>query len=164
MKREVGKAKSEENLCNCTALRKASRRISQLYDSALSSSGLKTTQRSIMTQIRRSQPTTVGKLAAALVMDSGALAHTLKPLERDRLVAIKIDSEDRRNRLITLTPLGSTRLAASDAHWENAQRAFEQAFGGVKSDALRDAMRLLVSDDFAATFEKTMARTAEGPL
>ncbi len=33
--------------CNCTALRKASRRISQLYDTALAPSGLKTTQRAI---------------------------------------------------------------------------------------------------------------------
>lgn len=164
MKRETSRAKSAENLCNCTALRKASRRISQLYDSALSSSGLKTTQRSILAQIRRSQPTTVGNLAEALVMDSGALAHTLKPLERDRLVAIDIDPKDRRNRLITLTQLGRTRLAGSDVLWENAQGAFEQAFGRVKSDALREAMRLLVSDNFAAAFEETMARAAEGSI
>lgn len=164
MKLETSKAKSEENACNCTALRKASRRISQLYDLALSSSGLKTTQRSILTQIRRSQPITVGSLAAALVMDSGALAHTLKPLERDRLVSIDIDPEDRRSRLITLTPLGRKRLAASDVLWETAQRAFEQAFGRAKSEAIRDAMRLLVSDNFAATFEKTMARAGEGSI
>jgi DNA-binding MarR family transcriptional regulator len=162
MKRDTSKAKSAENPCNSTALRKASRRISQLYDAALSSTGLKTTQRSILMQIHRSQPATVGNLAGALVMDSGALAHTLKPLERDGLVAIDIDPDDRRNRLITLTRLGRTRLAASDAVWENAQCAFEQAFGRVKSEALRDAMRLLVSDDFAASFEKTMTKAAEG--
>ena len=45
--------------CNCTALRKASRRISQLYDTALAPSGLKTTQRAILAQIGRSEPTTV---------------------------------------------------------------------------------------------------------
>jgi hypothetical protein len=95
-------------------------------------------------------------------MDSGALAHTLKPLERDRLVAIDIDPDDRRNRLITLTPLGRARLAASDALWENAQRAFEQAFGRVKSDTLRDALSLLVSDKFATTFEETMVMADEG--
>jgi DNA-binding MarR family transcriptional regulator len=164
MKRETSKAKSDENSCNCTALRKASRRISQLYDSALSSCGLKTTQRSILTQIRRSQPTTVGNLAAALVMNSGALAHTLKPLERDGLVAIDIDPEDRRNRLITLTLLGRKRLSDSDDLWENAQRAFEKAFGRVKSDAIREAMRLLVSNDFAVTFEETLATTTEGSI
>jgi DNA-binding MarR family transcriptional regulator len=160
----MNKVKVEENRCNCTALRKASRRISQLYDSALLPTGLKTTQRSILTQIRRAQSTTVGNLAEALVMDSGALAHTLKPLERDKLISIDIDPKDRRNRLITLTPLGHTRLAASDTLWENAQHAFEQAFGHVKSKALRDAMRLLVSDKFAATFEETMTKAAEGSI
>src|ERR1700716_1246380 len=76
------------SVCNCTALRKASRRISQLYDAALAPSGLKTTQRAILAQIRRSEATTVGNLAEALVMDAGALAHTLKPLERDGLISI----------------------------------------------------------------------------
>jgi DNA-binding MarR family transcriptional regulator len=161
MERGRNKTKAEEHRCNCTALRKASRRISQLYDSALSPSGLKTTQRAILTQIGRSQPTTVGNLAEALVMDAGALAHTLKPLERDKLVAIDIDPQDRRNRLITLTPLGQTQLASSEVHWENAQRAFEQAFGRIKSDALRDALRLLVSDKFAAAFEETLVMAAK---
>ena len=93
--------------CNCTALRKASRRISQLYDAALAPSGIKTTQRAILAQVGRSEPATVGELAEALVMDSGALAHTLKPLERDGLVDVAIDPADRRNRLITLTRVRS---------------------------------------------------------
>jgi len=86
---------SEGSRCTCTALRKASRRISQLYDTALAPSGLKMRQRAILAQISRSEPTTVGALAEALVMDSGALAHTLKPLEPDRLVAIEIDPDER---------------------------------------------------------------------
>jgi DNA-binding MarR family transcriptional regulator len=153
---ETIKAASYESTCNCTALRKASRRISQLYDTALSSCGLKTTQRSILSEIRRSQPTTVSELADALVMDPGGLAHTLKPLVRDKFVAIEIDPSDRRNRLITLTPQGRRKLAASDALWEQAQVAFEQGFSKVKSESMRDALRLLISDDFAASFEGTM--------
>src|ERR1700677_4675493 len=103
--------------CSCTALRKASRRISQLYDTALAPSGVKTTQRAILAQIGRAGPTNMGQLANALVMDSGALAHTLKPLERDRLVAIEVDPNDRRNRLITLTRQGSAKLAETDLLW-----------------------------------------------
>jgi DNA-binding MarR family transcriptional regulator len=150
----------EGSRCNCTALRKASRRISQLYDTALGPSGLKTTQRTILAQISRSEPTTVGALAEALVMDSGALAHTLKPLERDRLVAIKIDPDDRRNRLITLTPRGRAKLAETDALWAKAQQGFEIAFGGAESEALREALRFLVSDSFVATFESSLTSPA----
>ena len=139
--------------CNCTALRKASRRISQLYDTALAPSGLKTTQRAILAEIGRSAPTTVGKLAEALVMDSGALAHTLKPLARDGLVAVTADPADRRNRLITLTRHGRAKLAETDALWAKAQRGFEAAFGRAESESLREALRLLISDGFVATFE-----------
>lgn len=148
---------SDRSRCNCTALRKASRRVSQLYDTALAPSGLKTTQRAILAEISRSEPTTVGALAEALVMDSGALAHTLKPLERDRLVTIEIDPDDRRNRLITLTAKGRAKLAETDALWAKAQRGFEIAFGRAKSEALREALGFLVSDDFISTFESSLS-------
>jgi DNA-binding MarR family transcriptional regulator len=146
----------EVSRCNCTALRKASRRISQLYDTALAPSGLKTTQRAILAQIGRSERTTVGELAEALVMDSGALAHTLKPLERDGLIAVAVDPNDRRNRLITLTRRGRTKLAETDALWAKAQRGFEAAFGRADSEALREGLRFLISADFAATFENVL--------
>jgi DNA-binding MarR family transcriptional regulator len=146
--------------CNCTALRKASRRISQLYDTALAPSGLKTTQRAILAQIGRSEPTTVGDLAEALVMDSGALAHTLKPLERDGLIAVATDPDDRRSRLITLTGQGRAKLAETDALWAKAQRGFEAAFGRAESELLREGLRFLISDDFAAAFENVLSTPA----
>ncbi len=139
--------------CYCTALRKASRRISQLYDAQLASDDLKITQRAILAQIGRSEPTTVGTLAAALVMDSGALAHTLKPLERDGLVTITVDESDRRNRLITLTRRGRAKLADSDARWKSAQQAFEASLGRAKIEALRETLKILASDEFAVAFD-----------
>jgi DNA-binding MarR family transcriptional regulator len=149
---------SQAGRCNCTTLRKASRRISQLYDAVLAPSGLKTTQRAILAQIRRSESTTVGHLAEALVMDAGALAHTLKPLERDRLVSVDVDPKDRRNRVAKLTPAGHAHLAKSNKLWENAQRGFETGFGRLKSAGLREAMQFLVSGEFVSVFEKTIAK------
>ena len=146
-----------ESRCHCTALRKASRRISQLYDVTLAPSGLKTTQRAILAQIGRSQPTTVGVLAEALVMDAGGLAHTLKPLIRDGLIATDVDPQDRRNRLIRLTSAGQRKLRESDVLWEAAQKGFEKSFGGVRSETLRKAMQLLVSDQFTEDFEVSLA-------
>ena len=143
--------------CNCTALRKATRRISQLYDTALAPSGLKTTQRAILAQLGRSEPASVGQLAEALVMDAGALAHTLKPLERDRLIAVTVDPDDRRSRMITLTRQGRAKLAESDALWAKAQAGFEAAFGRVESEALRQALQLLVSDRFNSNFAEALS-------
>jgi len=145
----------EKSLCNCTALRKATRRVSQLYDSALEPCGLRTTQRSILMQIARSgNPPPLGELAEALVMDRGALTHTLKPLQRDRLIEIRIDPEDRRNRLVALTAAGRKKIEESTTLWKRAQAGFETAFGVAKSAALRQALEFVVSEDFVAAFNR----------
>ena len=93
-------------------------------------------------------------------MDAGALAHTLKPLERDGLISIDVDPDDRRNRVAKLTSAGNARLSESDRLWENAQRGFEVAFGRAKSEALREAMQFLVTGDFVRAFEKATAKAA----
>ena len=90
--------RNQKSLCNCTALRKATRRVSQLYDSALEPCGLRATQRTILSQIARTGTPPMGELAEALVMDRGALTHNLKPLQRDGLIKISVDPQDRRNR------------------------------------------------------------------
>ncbi|WP_459678268.1 MarR family winged helix-turn-helix transcriptional regulator [Acidisoma sp. 7E03] len=137
---------SGESPCSCTALRKATRRISQLYDHILAPTGLRTTQRAILAEIGRSQPVTTGRLAAALIMDSGGLTHTLKPLEREGYIAIAVDPLDRRNRLIRLTPTGQSKLRESEALWAEAQTAFEAALGADRSRTFRDVTQFLTSD------------------
>ena len=143
---------NQKSLCNCTALRKATRRVSQLYDSALEPCGLRTTQRAILNHIARAGTPAMGDLAEALVMDRGALTHNLKPLERDGLVKISVDPQDRRNRLIALTAQGRARLAESEVLWARAQRGFEASFGAAKSASLRKALEYLVSDNFVIAF------------
>ena len=142
----------QKSLCNCTALRKATRRVSQLYDSALEPCGLRTTQRAILHHIARSGTPPLGELAEALVMDRGALTHNLKPLERDGLVEVHVDPEDRRNRLVALTAAGRAKLAESEPLWKRAQAGFETAFGAAKSASLRKALEYLVSEDFVVAF------------
>ena len=143
---------NQKSLCNCTALRKATRRVSQLYDSALEPCGLRTTQRAILNHIARAGTPSMGDLAEALVMDRGALTHNLKPLERDGLIKISGDPQDRRNRLIALTAQGRAKLAESEVLWARAQRGFEASFGAAKSASLRKAIEYLVSDNFENAF------------
>jgi DNA-binding MarR family transcriptional regulator len=87
-------------------MRKASRRLTQLYDDALEPSGLRSTQFAILAELdRRSpEPPTMRVLADALVMDRSALGHNLRPPERDKLVALDQGSEDRRRRHVVMTP------------------------------------------------------------
>ena len=148
----LAKAKAENN-CNCTALRKASRRVSQLYDGALASCGLRVTQLAIMNQILRMGTPAMGELARALVMDPGALAHNVKPLERDGLIEIVADPVDRRNRLIALTQAGRRKLVESERSWARAQKRFEASFGTNEAAALRRALAFIASDRFLEAFQ-----------
>jgi DNA-binding MarR family transcriptional regulator len=148
--------------CSCTALRKATRRVSQLYDAVLAPSGLKITQRAILALINRSEPTTVSALAEILVMDAGALTHTLKPLDRDDFIAVAVDPNDRRSRLISLTRQGRAKLAETDALWAQAQAGFDAAIGRMDSDELRRMLRMLVSETFNANFQEGVAAARIG--
>jgi DNA-binding MarR family transcriptional regulator len=124
--------------CNATALRKASRRLTQLYDSALEPSGLRSTQFAILIELNNwsGSPPTLAELAAALVMERSALGHTLRPLEREGLVSLD-PGEDRRQRYVVLTAKGKTKCKECVRLWESAQRRFEEVFGRTESAALR---------------------------
>src|SRR5258705_2988900 len=95
-----------ENLCNVTALRKATRRISQLYDAMLAPTGLRSTQRAILVYVARYGSPTMSELAAALVVDRSALNPNLKPLERDRLLRGRVGPGELRSRLVPVSELG----------------------------------------------------------
>ena len=144
---------SPEAVCNGTALRKATRRVSQLYDAVLAPCGLRSTQRSILIHIARAGTPTMGDLAAALVLDRSALAHNLKPLERDGFVAVVVDPADKRNRLVTLTAVGQAKLEESQALWRQAQHRFETTFGAEQASALRQSLAMISSAAFAKAFQ-----------
>jgi DNA-binding MarR family transcriptional regulator len=135
--------------CNGTAMRRAMRRVSQIYDEALALSGLRSTQRSLLVGIARAGRLTMSELAASLVLDRSALAHNIKPLERDGLVEVVADEHDKRNRLVALTGAGWAKLAQSQPLWEEAQRRFERALGEEKARAFRATLDYIASPEFA---------------
>ncbi|HAQ82342.1 MAG: MarR family transcriptional regulator [Bradyrhizobium sp. PARBB1] len=145
---EAVMAKIETSRCNLTALRKATRRVSQLYDQILATSGLRGTQRAILAYVKRSGSPTMGELAAALVLDRTALNHNLKPLERDGLLTITVDKNDRRSRLVRLTKRGEARLDESRSAWLEAQERFETAFGAGQAADLRQTLELVAALEF----------------
>ena len=95
----------------------------------------------------------MGDLAAALVLDRSALAHNLKPLERDGFVAVVVDPADKRNRLVTLTQAGTAKLEESQLLWLQAQHRFEAAFGAGEASALRQSLAVIASAPFAKAFQ-----------
>ena len=130
--------------CNCQALRQAARRVTQAYDTHLALVGLKTTQYSILAKLNRLGPLSINELAKLMVMDRTTLGRAVKPLERDRLLAIGAD-DDGRKRSLKLTAAGQARLKAATAKWREAQKEFELAYGVLESAGLRTALQRVVA-------------------
>jgi len=135
-------------LCHATSLRKATRRISQLYDAVLAPCGLRSTQRSILIQVARNQAPALTELAAILVIDRSALAQNLKPLEREGLIAVSVDPDDKRSRRVNLTQAGLDKLLESQALWEQAQQCFEKSLGTQQARELRELLAKVASLDY----------------
>lgn len=139
-------------VCNGAALRKASRRVTQLYDSILAPCGLTISQRSVLVHVQRAEAPTMSELAYAMVLDRSALAHNLKPLERDGYLVQMKDAKDGRSRRVSLTASGRAKLNEANLLWRKAQVRFEKTYGPDRSEALRFALADIFSDEFAAAF------------
>jgi DNA-binding MarR family transcriptional regulator len=102
--------------------------------------------------------TKYGELASSLVIDRSDLAHNLKPLERDGLVEIVVDQDDKRTRLATLTAAGRIKLTRAMPLWESAQRCFEAVFGAKNAVKLRASLKLIASPAFVQDFQRAGIR------
>ena len=106
--------------CTCFNLRKATRRVTRLYDAALKSSGLKATQLTLLTAIRISEQVTIKRLAKIMAMDRTTLSRNVSVLNRKGLIDIE-PGEDLRTRKLSLTEQGHAALAAAFPLWQKAQ-------------------------------------------
>jgi DNA-binding MarR family transcriptional regulator len=114
--------------CACFNLRKASRVVTQHFDEILKPSGLLITQFTILVAIAMAKSGTINELAELLVMDRTTLTRNLKPMEREGWLTSEL-GQDRRTRVISLTPNGEVALATALPLWKQAQNGVEEALG-----------------------------------
>jgi DNA-binding MarR family transcriptional regulator len=136
-------------VCHCLALRQAARHVTRLYDQSLAPTGLRSTQFSILSKLKRLGPLSVNALAAEMAMDRTTLGRTMLPLERDGLITIGSGAQDRRSKELKLTKAGGRRLDAALALWAEAQKRFEAEFGSKRAASLRGELRAVVANKFA---------------
>jgi DNA-binding MarR family transcriptional regulator len=132
--------------CNCLAVRKAARRISNFYDAELAPSGLRTTQFSILAAVSRSGEITVNAIAERLALDRTTAGKNLRPLEAAKLIKIAPLKQDRRARAITLTAAGLTKFRETIPLWRKAQARFESLNGKGTVASLRTSLKELKLD------------------
>lgn len=124
------------NVCTASRVRKASRRITQIYDRHLEPYDLTVTQFGVLTQLRAAPGVGIGALADRMIMDATTLSRNLRPLERRALVDFEIDKEDGRVRKLRLTPAGRALQERASAGWKAAQNHIEGALGAAEMKAL----------------------------
>lgn len=109
-------------------MRRATRSIARLYDARLASVGLTTAQFAILQSLDRATgPVPLSKLADEQVYERTSLYRTLNPLRRQKLIVIRAGRG--RAKVVTLTALGTKRIAAALPYWEEAQDQFLAQYG-----------------------------------
>jgi DNA-binding MarR family transcriptional regulator len=135
--------------CTCGSLRRASRRLSQYYDTALAPLGIKSTQYTILSEVERGSShgaISMCELAAAMVMDRSTLGHNLRPLQRDDLLTLRASQDDRRKRYVELTKKGRALLARARRLWLQTEERFERIFGKEPAAQLRAVLLNIVNN------------------
>jgi DNA-binding MarR family transcriptional regulator len=121
--------------CMGLHIRRASRILTQIYDTALRPVELVLNQFTLLVAIHLIESVSITRLAEGLFADQTTITRNLKLLEKRGLVAIAPGS-DRRVKLVSLTDEGRTVLAQALPLWEKAQTEAREQFGQQKWQTL----------------------------
>ena len=130
-------------MCACNQLRRATRGVTQLYETALLASGLKVTQLPILVGLGHVGDLSVTTLADALALDRTTLTRNLKVLEARGRVRTSESEDDARVRMVSLTLEGSDVLSDALQRWDQMQRTVEERFGRERLAALYSELEAL---------------------
>jgi len=114
--------------CACANLRRSARAVTRMYNQELRASGLELTQFTLLMALNLTGETTQGELGKLLALDTTSLTRMLRLLTKRGWIAAKA-GDDRRQRLLRLTPSGRQKLRQSQPHWERAQRRLQRGLG-----------------------------------
>jgi DNA-binding MarR family transcriptional regulator len=120
--------KMSADMCTCSELRKAARAVTMLYDNAVKSSGLQSTQFSLLQVISKSDSIRISDLAAKMGTDRTTLTRNLAILERDGLIKIS-EGTDHRTRNVTATQKGRSAIVRAIPLWNEVQHKVKQKMG-----------------------------------
>lgn len=132
-----------KDTCLCLHIQRAARVLGRRFDEALRPTGLTNGQFSLLMALNRPQPPAIAPVAQLLAMDRTTLTAVLKPLKRNGLVSITVDSNDRRSRLLTLTAKGHRKLVAAVPIWRKVHASIETELKTLSPNELRAGLLTL---------------------
>ena len=135
--RNVPAAAAPTAVCTAAKVRRLARRVTQIYDDALTPYGLTIGQFGLLSSLSRSNGVGVGVLAERLATDASTVSRLLRPLESAGLIILGPDPDDGRAKVIRLTDAGYDTRRRAAAGWSAAQEQMESALGDGRLAALR---------------------------
>jgi DNA-binding MarR family transcriptional regulator len=114
--------------CMCGSFRRTSRALTQSYERAFRPIGLRATQFTILQVLSRAGEVSQGQLGEILAMDSTTLTRTLEIMRRHGWIAER-RGEDQRERRLSLSNSGKTKLNRATVVWEKIQSRLRGQLG-----------------------------------
>jgi DNA-binding MarR family transcriptional regulator len=121
----------------CASLRRASRVLTQHYDTALRPLGLRATQFTLLQALSLAGEVSQGTLVEILAIDSTTLTRTLAIMGRRGWISSRT-GEDRRERWLSLSAAGRTEFKRALPHWERVQQQLRARLGNKQWNKLFD--------------------------
>ncbi|MEQ1781664.1 MAG: MarR family winged helix-turn-helix transcriptional regulator [Hyphomonadaceae bacterium] len=126
--------------CILRHVSRVSRAVVAAYDPALAPLGLTGHQFNLMMTLGNMGPMTVGALADTLGMDASGVPRAVRPLADDGMISIERGA-DRRQRVLSLTVLGRTRLERATPAWSRVQEELVNTVGAPRWQSLMSELR-----------------------
>lgn len=146
--------------CILRHVARASRAVVAAYDPALAPFGLTGHQFNLMMTLGNMGPMTVGTLAETLGMDASGVPRAIRPLADDGLIAVERGA-DRRQRLLSLTPAGRTRLERATPAWTRVQAELVDTIGPNRWMSLMTELRTVRRAAAACSTRKPVSQDAD---
>jgi DNA-binding MarR family transcriptional regulator len=123
-------------------VRMLNRMITAIYDEALASVGLKTSQFNVLVAAVNREASRPAELAKVLAMDESTLSRNVERMCAKGWLRLEPD-EDRRSHLIKATDKGLALIRKSYPAWQRAQEEVSRRLGSDSVAALKSVLRKL---------------------
>jgi DNA-binding MarR family transcriptional regulator len=140
---EIQTVRHVAGTCLCLHTQRAARALARLFDAALAPHGLTNGQFSLLMALNGANPQTISRLADFLAMDRTSLTAALKPLARRGLLSVMPSKEDKRARIVTITPDGVALMNAAVHTWRHTHGLLDAALADGAPERLRADLRLV---------------------
>jgi DNA-binding MarR family transcriptional regulator len=125
--------------CTCFRVRRAARRVTQIYARHLAPTGLKISQFSLLGFIAAEGPVSIGRLSDLVSTDRTTLTRNLRPLLGEGLIERTASGDKRRHELVA-TAAGRALFKRALPLWAEAEQEVRTAMGTKLTAELHGAL------------------------